>query len=246
MTTMRKEQKNMKKEQEKLEVELRKLHDMLVREKTTKAIVDGKESLRKKEKEFAEAMAAIAAKEKKCSEITRIAIESTAEAQNKIQIASCERRAANNLMARLMAQEQAVTNREAIYFYAIEDKTAELNPLEQQVREKKRTIKKVKLSAGQEVLGHDMLQLVMELIVNRVPTGSINASIVSCNELMFGGEIEIKELPSVWYIRRVRSILLTVAELLAAYRLGNAIKWEQLKTDMTTRRQIPFIFLLLS
>jgi hypothetical protein len=249
MTTMIHERQKMKKELEKREAEVRKLRDMLVceKEKTKKAIVDGKETLRKKEKEYSEAMAAIAAKEKKKrSEITRVAIESTAEAQNKIQIASSERRVANNLVARLMAQQQAVTIREANHVNAMEDMTAEIDLLEQLLREKKRTIRKVTLSTGQVVWGHDMLQLVMELIVNGVPVGSINASIVSCNELMFGGKIEIEELPSVWYIRRVRSILLTVAELLAAYRLGNAIKWGQLHTDMTTRRQIPFLNLLLS
>eukprot|EP00985_Skeletonema_marinoi_P013178 scaffold6499_cov134-Skeletonema_marinoi.AAC.1 len=88
----------------------------------------------------------------------------------------------------------------------------------------------------------------MELLVNGVPSRSINKSLLSFIHLMTNGDTDytIEELPSVWYIRRVRTMLLTVTQVLAAYRLGKAKKWGQLHTDMTSRRQVHFLDLLLS
>ena len=56
----------------------------------------------------------------------------------------------------------------------------------------------------------------------------------------------IKELPSIWTIRRGRTVLLVVVETLATYRLAKAKRWGQMFTDGSGRRQIALQDLALS
>ena len=59
-------------------------------------------------------------------------------------------------------------------------------------------------------------------------------------------KIDIKQLPSVWFIRRCRTVLLIVCQLLAAHRLSKSEKWGTMHTDGTARRQNDIINLVIS
>ncbi len=92
---------------------------------------------------------------------------------------------------------------------------------------------------------HDIVQLIIELLVHGAPPSSIPGTFVSFIKVL-SPSIKIKQLPSVWFIRRVRTIMLSIVEILAAYCLAKAITWGQLHTDMTTAYQTPFLNLLIS
>jgi len=51
---------------------------------------------------------------------------------------------------------------------------------------------------------------------------------------------ELKELPTVDFVRKCRTVLENLNLMLAGKRLGDALSWHQLFTDGTTRRQIAF------
>ena len=84
-------------------------------------------------------------------------------------------------------------------------------------------------------------KLVMELLANRVPPTSIQASILAMARSFFHGHDIVRELPCVKSIRNMRSTLLRTTKSLAAYRLGSAESWKQLHTDETSRRQISLV-----
>ena len=81
-----------------------------------------------------------------------------------------------------------------------------------------------------------MVQLVLELLVNGTPPSSIPANILSHVAIM-NPNTTVKEVPSVSWIRRCRTILRIIGETLASYRLAKAEDWKQLFTDGTSRRQ---------
>jgi hypothetical protein len=51
---------------------------------------------------------------------------------------------------------------------------------------------------------------------------------------------EAKELPTVDYVHKCRTVLENLNLMFAGHRLGSAETWHQLFTDDTTRRQIAF------
>ena len=261
---MRKENDDIK---EKWEALIASHRDELKQEKelTDKAKLEGKATLRAKEKEYSDVMEKNAEREKKRrDEVKRHAAEETAEASNKMATAREDSRAAQSMKSKAEAlekeaivKERFVLQRNATIQY---DQCAKIEELECELRRckelledkqslsKQYVLKKEKLPSGHEAWGRNIMQLVMELLVNGVPSRSINKSLLSFIHLMTNGDTDytIEELPSVWYIRRVRTMLLTVTQVLAAYRLGKAKKWGQLHTDMTSRRQVHFLDLLLS
>ena len=88
-------------------------------------------------------------------------------------------------------------------------------------------------------------ELLLEQLVNGTPPASVNANIVMFIH-HFSPRTVIKELPSIWTIRRARSVLFVVVETLAAFRIAKAKRWGQLHTDGTGRRQIAFQDLAIS
>jgi hypothetical protein len=56
----------------------------------------------------------------------------------------------------------------------------------------------------------------------------------------------INELPSIWFIRRCRTVLLIVCQLMSAYRLAKVETWGQLNCDETQRHQVAYLNLILS
>ena len=86
---------------------------------------------------------------------------------------------------------------------------------------------------------------IMEQLVNGTPPSSVNSNIITFVATM-APHIEIKELPSLWTIRRARTVLLVVVQTLAAYRLAKADRWGQIFSDETERRQDSFQDLIIS
>ena len=91
----------------------------------------------------------------------------------------------------------------------------------------------------------NIYELIMEQLVSGTPPTSVNGNIIA-HVKAFSPSTIIKELPSIWTIRRTRTILLIVVQTLAAYRLGNSKKWRQLFTDGTSRRQVAYTNLAIS
>lgn len=90
-----------------------------------------------------------------------------------------------------------------------------------------------------------MWDLIMEALINGTPPSAIRANIQLHIET-FAPFIDTVELPSLWTIRRARTVILVICQTLAAYRLAKADKWGQLFTDATSRRQVTFQNLLIS
>lgn len=90
-----------------------------------------------------------------------------------------------------------------------------------------------------------MWEIIIQQIVNGTPPSAINNNIVAMIET-FSPSTVIRELPSIWTIRRARTVLLVIVQTLAVYRIAKAKKWEQLFTDGTSRRQVAFQDLIIS
>ncbi len=88
-------------------------------------------------------------------------------------------------------------------------------------------------------------ELIIEQLVNGTPPSSVNSNIVSLIRT-FSPTTKISELPSIWTIRRARTVLLVIVQTLAVYGIAKAKKWEQLFTDGTSRRQVSFQDLIIS
>ena len=80
--------------------------------------------------------------------------------------------------------------------------------------------------------------LICELLVNGTPPSAVPANIQSSSAAFTG--CEAKELPTVDYVRKCRTVLENLNLMFAGHRLGSAKTWYQLFTDGTTRRQIAF------
>ena len=92
-----------------------------------------------------------------------------------------------------------------------------------------------------------IIQLILELLVAGVPPSSVNASIVAFVKVVAPHiKILLEELPSIWFIRRCRTVLLTLCTLLAAHRLASAKKWGAIHSDGTGRRHIDIIDLTIT
>jgi len=92
---------------------------------------------------------------------------------------------------------------------------------------------------------HFIWELILEQLINGTPPSSVNSNILSFLRC-FSPKTVIKELPSIWTIRRGRTVLLVVVETLATYRLAKAKRWGQMFTDGSGRRQIALQDLALS
>ena len=100
-------------------------------------------------------------------------------------------------------------------------------------------------NTGAKSWGHMIWELIIEQLVNGTPPSAVNKNIV-IHVRRFSPQCVIRELPSIWTIRRARSVLLVIVQTLAAYRLGRANKWGQVFTDGSARRQESFQNLVIS
>ena len=90
-----------------------------------------------------------------------------------------------------------------------------------------------------------MWDVIMEQLVNGTPPSAVHDNI-NLHIDVFAPGTAIHELPSLWTIRRARTVLLVICQTLAVYRLAKADRWGQLFTDATSRRQVTFQNLLIS
>ena len=263
---LKKENAKLRKELEDNNNFIAELNNQLAKEKerADAAIVEKRAKERDMQKQHGEKIESLKKEEKQkrdkitraAKAITRTANEISAEAHKKLQVATGKLRSAKNLKSRAEAQEKVTTENqqahEEMMQKLVDDLETEISSLNQQLQEEMNRNSEEQekenntIGTEQNKWGHDILQLVMELIVHGVPSGAINATIVSIVKILLKDDVDIEKLPSEWYVRRARSILLTVAELLAAYEVGKEENWGQLHTDMTTKRQIPFLDLVLS
>ena len=83
------------------------------------------------------------------------------------------------------------------------------------------------------------------MLVNGTPPSAIRPNIVS-QATLTTPDIVIHNLPSARYIRKCRTVLRIIGETLTAYRLAKASMWQQLFTDVTSRRQVAIQNLIIS
>ena len=87
-----------------------------------------------------------------------------------------------------------------------------------------------------------VVQLICELLVNGTTPTAIPGNIKVMYSTLFGEDVTP---PSVNFCRECRTIVQVCGETIAAIKLAQAPTWEQLWTDATTRRQIPFTALII-
>ena len=92
---------------------------------------------------------------------------------------------------------------------------------------------------GQLSWPHYTWELIIKQLINGTPPSSINANIVSLLTAV-SHSTKIKELPSIWTIRRAWKVLLVIAQVLPSYCIAKVDKWEQLFTNRTSRFQDAF------
>ena len=88
-----------------------------------------------------------------------------------------------------------------------------------------------------------VVQLICELLVNGTPPTAVPGNIQIMYETLYGEKTE--DLPSDSFVRSCRPVVEVIGETIAAIKLANAGDWDQLWTDATTRRQIPFTALII-
>ena len=158
------------------------------------------------------------------------------------------------VIAHSATQEQRIKELEEI----VKNQNSQLMELEDELDRRKNQVQKLEKAFAIKVFGkicdgqreatswpHFIWELILEQLVNGTPPSSVNANIVSFLRC-FSPTTVIKELPSIWTIRRGRTVLLVVVETLATYRLAKAKQWGQMFTDGSSRRQIALQDLALS
>lgn len=88
-------------------------------------------------------------------------------------------------------------------------------------------------------------ELILDQLVKGVPPSAVSDNIVDFVKT-FSPSTDIKQVPSLYTVRRARTVLLVVVQTLASYRLAKSNKWGQLFTDATSRRQVSFQNLVIS
>ena len=88
-------------------------------------------------------------------------------------------------------------------------------------------------------------EMVLESLVNGTPPSTVNGNIRSIVERVSPVTV-IKELPSIWTIRRARTVSLVIVQALDAYRLAKADTWGQLYLDESEIRPNNFQDLVIS
>jgi hypothetical protein len=113
----------------------------------------------------------------------------------------------------------------------------------------KRQLKKVRANAENGKPGGGMVypQWVMATICELLTCGaspSAIGKILKATYRVFYDEVP-NDIPSINFIRGGRSVLAVFNETMSAMKLAIAESWDQLCTDATTRRQIPFTALII-
>ena len=86
-----------------------------------------------------------------------------------------------------------------------------------------------------------VVQLICELLVNGTSPSAIPGNIRTMYATLFGESVTP---PTPQFCRGCRTIVQVAGETIAAIKLARKDSWEQLWTDATTRRQVPFTALI--
>ena len=90
-----------------------------------------------------------------------------------------------------------------------------------------------------------MLQLILEMLVNGTPPALISPNI-DLKIALIRPDVEIRNLPSISFIKEYRTVLCILGEILTSYRLAQSKEWGQLFTNGTSRRQVVLRNLIVS
>ena len=90
-----------------------------------------------------------------------------------------------------------------------------------------------------------IVQLILEMLVAGTPPSSITAAIIA---FVQNGAIDIviKELPSIWFIRQCRTVLLITCQLLDEYCISKLEKWGTIQIDVTGHLKTAIINLIIT
>lgn len=112
-----------------------------------------------------------------------------------------------------------------------------------------RQMKKIRVNAdnnkagGGRVFPWWMVQTICEMLVNGTPPSAVSGNMLALHRAICGSPPE--DLPCVNYVRHCRVVTEVIVEAMAAIKLANAPIWDELHTDSTSRRQIPFTALII-
>ena len=87
-----------------------------------------------------------------------------------------------------------------------------------------------------------VVQMICELLVSGTPPGAVRDNISIMYWTLYGKGPEA--MPSVNFIRECRIKVEVIGETITALRLASSKSWDQLWTDATSRRQVPFTALI--
>jgi len=90
-----------------------------------------------------------------------------------------------------------------------------------------------------------IVRLVIELLVCGTAPASVSDAVVAFVKNL-APQIQLRELPSLSFVRRCRTILVITCQLTAVYRLAKAPKWGTIHTDGTSRRQVAILNLIIT
>jgi hypothetical protein len=88
-----------------------------------------------------------------------------------------------------------------------------------------------------------VVQINCELLVNGTSPAAVPTAMQTMYQMLTGDTPD--ELPCVSFVRSCRVVVEVIGETIAAIKLADAPTWNQLWTDGTTRRQIPFTALVI-
>ena len=88
-----------------------------------------------------------------------------------------------------------------------------------------------------------VVQLICELLVNGTPPVTVRDNIETLYWTLY--KKAPQELPSISFVRDCRTKVEVIGETITSIKLAPAPTWDQLWTDATTRRQIPFTALII-
>jgi hypothetical protein len=88
-----------------------------------------------------------------------------------------------------------------------------------------------------------VVQVICELLVKGTSPAAVPAAMQTMYQMLTGETLD--ELPSVSFVWSCRVVVEVIGETIAATKLADAPSWNQLWTDGTTRRQIPFTALVM-
>lgn len=87
------------------------------------------------------------------------------------------------------------------------------------------------------------MQIICELLIHGTPPSAIPMNIRTIYTTLYNEQPD--EIPSINYVRQCRIVIEVIGKMMAAMKLAQAPSWDQLWTDATTRRQIPFTTLII-